>query len=139
MGVVSSGGKRNPRRILHIMWLALFLAAEVAMIVWLAAIVLAVRDRLRGREYPDAPPPAEPKAPIGAQWAELSTPRKALLLIVGVYVLPVTVLVLAILAVPFLVYSAAVWAFYWLRLKLFGIPVPVYTIPTAADGDAQSA
>jgi hypothetical protein len=121
------------------MWLALFIAAEVTLIVWLAAIVLAVRDRRRGTAPPMAPAQAESKGPAGAKWAELSMPRKAFLLLIGVYVLPVSVLVLTILAVPLLAYNAALNASYWLRLKLFGIPIPVYTVPGTAEDNAQSA
>ena len=105
----------------EVMSVVLFVAVEVVAIIWVAAVILAVRDRVRGIDPQtasislDEALAASPPMPL---WKWL------LAIPLAMVILPPTLLILFVLLAPFAVIIFAAHGFYWLRFKLFGVPMP---------------
>jgi len=112
------------------MWVALFLVAEVVAIIWFAAILLAVRDRLRG----DRSSPLQDPQPQGLPDDSIPLPRWKRILAIPLVVLvgPPVVFVVLVLVTPFILVQFGFLAFHSLRYKLFGIPMPRFELPRDA-------
>ena len=50
--------------------------------------------------------------------------RYILILLLIPIVLPVSFIVVMLIVIPCAVWNAIVWSIYWLRFKLFGVPIP---------------
>lgn len=112
------------------MWVGLFCTALFVAIVWLAALFLAIRDRVCGAGAPPRVlsehdgPPAE--AVVLPRW------KRLLLVPVALLLGPPVILVVSLLVAPLLVVQFGFFAYHWVRLKLFGIPMPPVGPPEAA-------
>jgi hypothetical protein len=104
------------------MWVAFFLTALVFAVVWLAAVLLAIRDRYRSA---CAPPLDQPDADRLATEADILPCWKRVLRVpLAILFGPGVVLVVSILVAPLLVVQLVFFAYHGLRLKLLGIPMP---------------
>jgi hypothetical protein len=112
---------RRRRVVNEVMSVVLFVAVEVVAIIWVAAIILGARDRVRGDEARTASVSlaealtASPPMPL---W------KRLLAIPLFMVILPPTLLILFVLLAPFAVIVFAAHGFYWLRSKLFGGPMP---------------
>ena len=112
---------RRRRMVNEVMSVVLFVAVEVVAIIWVAAIILAFRDRVRGNGLPTASISlseslaASPPVPL---W------KRLLAIPLAMVIHPPTLLILFVLLAPFAVMIFAAHGFYWLRFKLFGVPMP---------------
>jgi hypothetical protein len=112
------------------MWVVLFVIAEVVAIIWLAGFLLVILDRWRG---PGAETPVKAQ-PVDAPDMTADLPRWKHLLgvILGAILFPPLVVLLFVLAAPLVAVNVGFLAYHWLRLKLFGIPMPSLGLPDEA-------
>jgi hypothetical protein len=115
------------------MWLSLLGIVQVAAMIWVAALILAVRDRARRPMTPTAAPEL---AQVLAESRPFPLWKRVLFVPLAVVIFPPTVLVLLVLAAPFAVIAFVSPAFFWLRFKLFGKPIPDLVPPEGPAADA---
>ncbi|MFO0888733.1 MAG: hypothetical protein U0790_06250 [Isosphaeraceae bacterium] len=105
---------------------------RVAAIIWVAAILLAIRDRVRPRPLPTAT--------VSLEEAVAASPpmplwKRILAVPLMIVALPAVLIVMTVLVAPFAVMFFAVDGYDRLRLRLFGIPIPVRGVPAEPDPD----
>ncbi len=112
------------------MWVTLSCTALVVAAIWLAALLLAIRDRYGAT---DAPPlvRSEPDA-LPVEVVVLTRRKRVLMVPLAILLGPVVILVVSILVVPLLLLQFRFLARHWLRFKLFGIPMPPVCPPEIA-------
>lgn len=109
------------------MWDALSTVAMVVAIVWVAASLLALRDR--GARAPQLLK-SEVATPL-ADAAALPPWKRVLMIPLAILVMPPVVAVVVILVVPIVAVQLGCLACYWLRFKLLDIPMPPLGPPEA--------
>ncbi len=109
------------------MWVTLFCVALVVAMIWLAALLLAVRDRIRGDRsllLANSDPERIPGDLISWPLWE-----RILAIPLAVLVGPPVAVVVLVLVTPFVLLQLGFLGFHWLRYKLFGIAMPRSELP----------
>lgn len=116
------------------MALILILAAGTVAVIWLAALLLVIRDKCIPSA--DVVPADEQSAVLAAmleQSASDTRPmpvwKKALVILFALLVVPTSVILLCVIVAPFAVVFVARYFYEWLRSKWLGIPMAKPCLP----------
>jgi ABC-type transport system involved in cytochrome c biogenesis permease subunit len=61
---------------------------------------------------------------VDESFRELPVWRRIILLLLAPIVMPVSFVVVAAILIPCAIWNGVVWSLYWVRYKLFGVPIP---------------